>query len=136
MRIAPISTIFGRNQSRRPKLFFKNVRAVKIIFASTTKSRRMSDGRTNEPTKKFTGGPFATNLFVGYKIYTAATAVSGVYTAFYTTINGRKLNWRRPICLCSIDLVGKVTPCQGFFKVKFKVKSKIKSKVKFKLNVN
>ena len=27
-----------------------------------------NERQTNERTKKFTGGPFATNLFVGYKI--------------------------------------------------------------------
>ena len=73
-RIAPISTIFGWNRSRRPKLCFqkfsrrrKKIRANGKIVAN---ERRTNDRRTNAR-KKFTGGTFATNLFVGYKIQTA-----------------------------------------------------------------
>ena len=52
-RIAPISTIFGRNRSRRPELFFfRNFRAVEKNFASTKKSRRANDGDIGIPEGK------------------------------------------------------------------------------------
>ena len=47
--MAPISTIFGRNRSRRPKLFFQKIRDVeKIARQRKDRGERTTDERTNE----------------------------------------------------------------------------------------
>ena len=94
--MAPILTIFGPNRSRRRDLFFEKVSKqidpenfkrptnredgsdfddflTKTIGAPTKKISRQRKNRSERTTKqrrtkKFTGGRFATNLFVGYKI--------------------------------------------------------------------
>ena len=58
-----------RKFSVRPKCFLPSVRPkISVRPAGRKLSVRPSGRKLDERTKKFTGGRFATNLFVGYKI--------------------------------------------------------------------
>ena len=62
-RVAPISTIFGRNQSRRPKLFFQTISRrrnnLSVNGNIAANKRRTNDGQTNERTnEKIAPRPF------------------------------------------------------------------------------